>query len=237
MRALAYARAVRTLPFFALVFAAACGGTGYVNETRMSMAPARPASCPIEYQQVDFTAVSFNETWEVLGYVSLGNPGSADPASPKVQAQVRPRACAMGGTVYTLALNSSTQGAFGGGTAMAFMVLRPKPQLAMLTATGPDPAPAPPPAPAAKPRTTAKLVYHAPPGCLTAGELADEVSARLGYSPWRPDAPLELTTQIAARGGGFHGTVGDGEFAKQIDGASCKVVTDAAASAIAVRLE
>lgn len=101
--------------------------------------------------------------------------------------------------------------------------------------------------PAPRPQTRAALAYAGPRGCLTAEEFADEVSARLGYSPWQPGAPtrVEVTIEAAApvqghgRAGApaFRAMVGDGAARRALEGGSCRAVTDAAVAAIVVRLD
>jgi hypothetical protein len=98
--------------------------------------------------------------------------------------------------------------------------------------------PATPPTPA-KARATAQLVYQAAAGCLSADQFADEISARLGYSPWVATSTMQLHADIARQGAAYHATIRGptGDATKELDGPSCKVVTEAAVSAISVRLE
>jgi hypothetical protein len=98
---------------------------------------------------------------------------------------------------------------------------------------------APPPArTGATPHAVARLRYRAADGCLTPGELADEISARLGYSPWSDDAPAELSIEVASAGEAFTARVrlASGET-KQLTGASCKALTDAVIAAVVVLLD
>ncbi len=92
---------------------------------------------------------------------------------------------------------------------------------------------------ASKPHVRAKLDYQASArGCLTAAEFADEVSTRLGYSPWAADAPLRLQAQIAERAGTFHATLhAPGGDLKELTGSTCRMVTDAAIAVLVVRLD
>jgi len=88
-------------------------------------------------------------------------------------------------------------------------------------------------------RAKAHLVYEAKAtGCLTATEFADEVSARLGYSPWVADGASSLHTEIAAQGKAFRATVrlADGTK-KTLTGQTCKTLTDAVISAVVVQLD
>jgi hypothetical protein len=93
--------------------------------------------------------------------------------------------------------------------------------------------------PVVRPRVTAQLVYQANArGCLSAGEFADEVSARLGYSPWVDASANTLHTEIVEQGGTYRATIRVPSGAsKEVAGASCRAVTDAAISAIVVRLD
>jgi hypothetical protein len=114
---------MKTTIAFALVIAAGCST---VSETRMLAAPPREASCALDLVQADITSPAFNQTWDTLGYVTLSKPAAQDPAAEANRSVVRPRACAMGGTAIAVALNSANQTAFGTGSSLAFMVLRPK---------------------------------------------------------------------------------------------------------------
>lgn len=114
---------------FAVVLAsfAACGPKAGISETRMVHAPPRDANCKLELVQVDVTAVTFNQQWEVLGYVSFLDRGSQDPYAKENRELLRPRACAMGGTSVAIALNGMGQNSMGQqGSGVAYMVLRPK---------------------------------------------------------------------------------------------------------------
>lgn len=88
-------------------------------------------------------------------------------------------------------------------------------------------------------RSRARLVYAANAyGCLSASEFSDEVSARLGYSPWVEDSAIEIHTELVANGKAFRATVklADGTR-KTLTGVSCKVLTDAVISAVVVQLD
>jgi hypothetical protein len=100
----------------------ACVSSSNVTETRMLQAPARETSCTLAFVQVDLTSTTFNQTWDVLGYVTLSSPSSADPLAEDNRKVARPRACAMGGTSIGVAIAAST----AGGTSIAYIVLRPK---------------------------------------------------------------------------------------------------------------
>jgi hypothetical protein len=116
----------------ALVFMllAACGGAlaggPDVSETRMVQAPPLPVDCTLQLVSVDITQVSFNQTWEVLGYVTLLNAGAQDPSAEPNKAMVRPRACAMGGTAIAVAMSAGN----AGGNGLVYMVMHPKPTAA-----------------------------------------------------------------------------------------------------------
>ena len=100
---------------------AACAPTT-VTETRMMQAPARPASCTLALVQADLASPTFNQTWDILGYVTLTAPSSSDPAAESNRAEVRPRACAMGGTSVGVAIAAAN----GAGSSLMYIVLRPK---------------------------------------------------------------------------------------------------------------
>ncbi|MBS1120241.1 MAG: hypothetical protein H6Q90_2469 [Deltaproteobacteria bacterium] len=104
-----------------------------------------------------------------------------------------------------------------------------------------EPAPiakAEPPAPG-KPRVKARLLYEAKArGCLTATEFADEVSARLGYSPWVDSSSDSLHAEIVQQGSKYRATVqlADGA-SKELTGVTCKTVTEALISVVLVQLD
>lgn len=89
-------------------------------------APSREANCALELAHVDITSMSFNQEWEVLGYVSLLDYSVQDPAAAENRALVRPRACAMGGTSVAVAINATNTNQLGQqGSGLVYMVLRP----------------------------------------------------------------------------------------------------------------
>ena len=92
-------------------------------------------------------------------------------------------------------------------------------------------------APAHHEHAQAKLVYKSAPGCLSADEFADEVSAKLGYSPWQAAAPA-LRTEIGRSKGGYYAKVSlPGADPKSLSGDSCKAVVDAAVTVVVVELD
>ncbi|MBA3818020.1 MAG: hypothetical protein H0X17_03965 [Deltaproteobacteria bacterium] len=104
----------------------ACG-KAMIGETQLIHAPARSADCQLALVQADITAYSFNQTWEVLGYVTLSDYEAQDPAAAENRALVRPRACRMGGTSIAVTANATTRDALGRtGSGVSYMVLRPK---------------------------------------------------------------------------------------------------------------
>jgi hypothetical protein len=89
-------------------------------------------------------------------------------------------------------------------------------------------------------RRTARLDYIADgPGCLTTDELADEISARLGYVPWDPRATTALRVEIARREGSFEATLwlGDGAAPRRLTAASCRSVAEALISVVVTHLD
>ncbi|CAN5821449.1 hypothetical protein BH11MYX3_BH11MYX3_36230 [soil metagenome] len=109
----------RLFPVLAL---AACATSAQVTETRTMNAPAREETCTLAMVQADLASPSFNQTWDVLGYVTLSGASSADPAAEDNRKRVRPRACAMGGTSVGVAIAASN----AGGSSLSYIVLRPK---------------------------------------------------------------------------------------------------------------
>lgn len=92
---------------------------------------------------------------------------------------------------------------------------------------------------APRPRAHAQLVYRASgPGCLSQDEFADEVSAKLGYSPWRASAKARLHTEIERGDDTYHARISmPGATAKQLHAATCKALTDAVVTVIVVQLD
>lgn len=110
-----------------VLFALAACGKESISETRMISGTPRGANCNLDLVHVDVTQFSFNSTWDVLGYVTLLDKGTQDPAAPENREIVRPRACNMGGTAVAVAINGMSQNNLGqSGSGLVYMVLRPK---------------------------------------------------------------------------------------------------------------
>ncbi len=107
---------------FALVVLvlASCASTT-VREQRMAFAPTRPADCPIELVNDEPTSPTFNQKWQLLGYVYVQGAPSPDPFAPQTRELVHAHACGMGATSVMPALGM----AGAGGNTLVFMVLRP----------------------------------------------------------------------------------------------------------------
>ncbi len=114
---------------------AGCGPKAGISEVRMASAPSREASCALDLVQVDITAVTFNQQWEVLGYVTLADYSVQDPSAKENRELVRPRACAMGGTAVANAIGGTNTNQLGQqASGISYMVLRPKTFAAQPTA-------------------------------------------------------------------------------------------------------
>lgn len=114
---------------------------------------------------------------------------------------------------------------------MVGLVLRKRDAAAPATATAAAPAPG------HHEHAQAKLVYKGAAGCLSADELADEVSAKLGYSPWQPNAPA-VRIDLSRGKDGYHAKVAlPGGEPKSLSGDSCKAVIDAAVTVVVVELD
>jgi hypothetical protein len=109
-----------------VAFSLAACGKAAISEHRMIHAPPRAANCELALVEVDITSMTFNQTWDVLGYVSLLDRGTQDPNAAENRALVRPRACAMGGTTIALSQNATNETMLGTGSGVSYMVLRPK---------------------------------------------------------------------------------------------------------------
>ena len=93
----------------------------------MIHAPPRDATCKLEMVEADITSITFNQQWEVLGYVTFLDRGSQDPFSEDNKKLVRPRACAMGGTSIAIAMNATNTDQLNQqGSGISYMVMRPK---------------------------------------------------------------------------------------------------------------
>ena len=88
-------------------------------------------------------------------------------------------------------------------------------------------------------RAQARLDYQAQgQGCLSPEEFADEVSAKLGYSPWQPDATTTLHAQIRCNKGEHNATLSmPGAESRQLHGATCKALTEKLVTVLVVQLE
>ncbi len=87
-------------------------------------------------------------------------------------------------------------------------------------------------------RANARLIYEARgKGLPSEDEFADEVSAKLGYSPWQAAATTTLHAALLCRDGAFRATISvPGAAPKQLTGDTCKKLTDAAITVVAVQL-
>jgi hypothetical protein len=101
-----------------------CGPT--VNEARLTSVPARPENCSLDFLKLDIKDVAPGGRYELLGHVVLSQEGVRDPLDPKYRAEVRPRACAMGGEgVAILMTSTATPWALSaGGTTIDYAVVR-----------------------------------------------------------------------------------------------------------------
>jgi len=114
----------RFLPISVVMTLAACGPS--VSEMRLVAAPARDATCELEFLHVEMQEVAPGGTYEVLGHVVLSQAGVQDPLQPRYRETVRPRACAMGGESVAI-LGSGTASPWAlsaGGTTIDYVVLR-----------------------------------------------------------------------------------------------------------------
>ena len=110
-----------------MLLLAACSPKAGITEVRMIHAAPRDEGCKLEMVEADITAMTFNQQWEVLGYVTFMDRGSQDPFSEENKALVRPRACAMGGTSVSIAMNATGTGAMNQqASGITYMVMRPK---------------------------------------------------------------------------------------------------------------
>jgi hypothetical protein len=107
-----------------LLAASACGPS--VGEARMISVPARPDNCSLDFLKLDMHDVAPGGRYEILGHVVLSEQGVRDPLDPKYRAEVRPRACAMGGEgVAILMTGTATPTTFSaGGTTIDYAVVR-----------------------------------------------------------------------------------------------------------------
>ncbi|HVY30947.1 MAG TPA: hypothetical protein VHB79_30515 [Polyangiaceae bacterium] len=105
------------------LLACACGPA--INETRVQSYPSRREKCELEFIKLDMNDLSSPQgTWQVVGYVTVGDTGALDPFSEGNRAIVRPRACGMGGEGVAIMLNSSTTTALQTGSSISYAVLR-----------------------------------------------------------------------------------------------------------------
>lgn len=89
-------------------------------------AAAKAPDCELDVLEVEMSQVAPGGEYEVLGHVILGESGAQDPTQPAYRAEVRSRACGMGGeAVAILATASNAAGGLSaGGTSVDYVVLR-----------------------------------------------------------------------------------------------------------------
>jgi hypothetical protein len=94
------------------------------------------------------------------------------------------------------------------------------------------------PTPRQREHARAHLVYTASgAGCPSADEFADEVSAKLGYSPWQVNGPV-LRADIQRGNDAYHAKLSFPTSApRSLTGASCRAVINAAIIAVTVELD
>ena len=90
-----------------------------------------------------------------------------------------------------------------------------------------------------RPRTEARLVYKATgQGCLSEDDFADEVSAKLGYAPWRATAPRALHAELERVNGSFRATISvAGAAPKQLSATTCEALTAAVVTVVVIQLD
>jgi hypothetical protein len=113
---------LRVLPF--VLLACACGPT--VGQGRLVYAQAKPRDCELKFLKLNVKDVSPEGRWELLGHVVLSQQGVRNPLDPKYRAEVRPRACAMGGEgVAVLMMGTAEPWALSaGGTTIDYAIVR-----------------------------------------------------------------------------------------------------------------
>lgn len=106
---------------------AACGPS--VAVTRLTAAPARARTCELEFRTFSMSEIAPGGPYEVLGHVTLSQEGVQDPLKEEYRAEVRPRACELGGeAVGILAQATATPWALSaGGTSVDYVVVRKRP--------------------------------------------------------------------------------------------------------------
>lgn len=118
---------VAALPTVLALALAACGPS--VSVTRLSAAPARARTCELEFRTFEMSEIAPGGPYEVLGHVALSQEGVQDPLKEEYRAEVRPRACELGGeAVGILGQATATPWALSaGGTAVDYVVVRKRP--------------------------------------------------------------------------------------------------------------
>lgn len=106
------------------LFTLSIASCSQITETRMIIAPARGADCPLEFVEADMEKMRPGGEWEVLGYVTIGKVGQMDPLDEKFRKIVRPRACKMGGEAIAVMTSATNNTAMGTGSGTVYGVLR-----------------------------------------------------------------------------------------------------------------
>lgn len=113
-------------PLLVALFSLTVGCGPSVGEARLVSAPAKPATCDLDFLQLEIQDMAPGAKYEILGHVVLSEYGVRDPLAPEYRAKVRPRACAMGGEAVAILMTGTAapQAFSAGGTTIDYAIVR-----------------------------------------------------------------------------------------------------------------
>ncbi len=123
-----YTSRMPTRSLSALVLCLAYCGPEAIGVSRMMMAPPRPPTCELQVVQASMMELSPMGKYDILGYVNVAQLSVPDPLAEANRAQVRPKACELGGTYIAIMTSATNLNPWGIGKAGAtvYAVLRDK---------------------------------------------------------------------------------------------------------------
>ena len=168
--------------------------------------------------------------YEAIGRFELGYWKSSAPRETEIEEDLRRLATVAHGDTLVVEV-SLFDHADDRVQYVAGLVLRKRRDVAAPSA-GPKPA-------VERSRAQARLVYKASGGgCMNEAEFADEISAKLGYSPWQANATQTLRADIGRSETGYRATITiAGAEPKQLTGATCRTLLDAVVTVVVIQLD
>lgn len=122
---------MKKLLLISILLFSACRHGPTIAVARMAYFPSRGDQCQIKFIQTTPIEQSGQGPYHLVGSISLGEYGNNDPLSERYISIIRPKACAMGGDLITIAASAVTHGQTYLGTnrpstSIVYVVLRYK---------------------------------------------------------------------------------------------------------------